>query len=154
MHRSARSLLAAITLALTASAVFAQTAATLVGDIFDPSGNIIPNASVTVTSTGTGAARTVQTNSAGQYRITPLNPGSYSLQVKADGFKSQVRKDIDLPVSAVLEVDFNLAHVRTRQQHDGDCAGQLTDGRAEWGIEWLRSWISLFELTRNYVNFP
>ena len=109
MTRFARSLLVAMTLALTATAVFAQTAATLVGDIYDPSGNIIPNASVTATSTGTGAARTVQTNAAGQYRITPLNPGNYSLQVKADGFKSQVRKDIDLQVSAVLEVDFNLA---------------------------------------------
>lgn len=62
-----------------------------------------------MTSTGTGAARTVQTNAAGQWRLTPLNPGNYSIQVKADGFKSQVRKDIELQVSAVLEVDFNLA---------------------------------------------
>ncbi|MBM3767674.1 MAG: carboxypeptidase regulatory-like domain-containing protein [Acidobacteria bacterium] len=86
-----------------------QTAATLVGDVYDPSGNVIPNASVTVTSAGTGFARTVQTNATGQYRITPLNPGAYTLTVKADGFKSQVRSGIDLQVAAVLEVDFSLA---------------------------------------------
>ena len=43
-------------------------------------GNVIPNASVTVTSTGTGFTRTVQTNATGQYRITPLNPGTYSFR--------------------------------------------------------------------------
>ncbi len=109
MKHQARSALITLALTLLANTVAAQTAATLVGDVFDPSGNIIPNASVTVTSAGTGAARTVQTNAAGQFRIAPLNPGTYSLQVKSDGFKTQVRNNIELPVSAVLQVDFNLA---------------------------------------------
>ena len=94
---------------LLPSAVLAQTTATLVGDIFDPSGNSIPNASVTVTSEGTGYARTVTTNAVGQYRITSLNPGAYNVDVKANGFKSQVRKGVLLEVSAVLEVDFTMA---------------------------------------------
>ena len=94
---------------LLPSALLAQTTATLVGDIFDPSGNSIPNASVTVTSEGTGYARTVTTNAVGQYRITSLNPGAYNVDVKANGFKSQVRKGVLLEVSAVLEVDFTMA---------------------------------------------
>ena len=109
MKYHARSALLTLALTIYSASLLAQTAATLVGDVYDPSGNVIPNASVIVTSTGTGAARTVQTNAAGQWRVTPLNPGNYSIQVKADGFKSQVRKDIDLQASAVLEVDFNLA---------------------------------------------
>ena len=109
MKYHARSALLTLALTIYSASLLAQTAATLVGDVYDPSGNVIPNASVIVTSTGTGAARTVQTNAAGQWRVTPLNPGNYSIQVKADGFKSQVRKDIELQASAVLEVDFNLA---------------------------------------------
>ena len=109
MRHPFRSLLLPLAIAFTAAMAYPQTAATVVGDVYDPSGNVIPNASVTVTSAGTGFARTVQTNATGQYRITPLNPGTYSLQVKAEGFKSQLRSGIDLQVSAVLEVDFTLA---------------------------------------------
>ncbi|MBL8216533.1 MAG: carboxypeptidase regulatory-like domain-containing protein [Bryobacterales bacterium] len=97
-----------ILLGLGAVAGFAQTTATLVGDVYDPTGNVIADASVTVISAGTGAARTVQTNAAGQYRITPLNPGDYTMTVKATGFKAQTRSGIVLQVSAVLEVDFTL----------------------------------------------
>ncbi len=53
----------------------AQTAATIVGDVTDPSGAAVPGVSITVTNDGTGAERTVSTNAAGQYRVTPLNPG-------------------------------------------------------------------------------
>jgi hypothetical protein len=87
----------------------AQTTATLVGDVFDPSGNFIPGASVTVRNDSTGYSRTVETNAVGQYRVTPLNPGTYVIEVKAQGFKSQVRNNVTLPVSAVLEVDFTMA---------------------------------------------
>jgi len=79
-----------LTLTLLSSAALAQTTATLVGDVFDPSGNSIPNASVTIKHEGTGYTRTVVTNAVGQYRITPLNPGNYNIEVKAQGFKSQV----------------------------------------------------------------
>ena len=108
MYHPVRLLLSALVLAASATSVYSQTTATLVGDVYDPSANVIPNASVTVTSTGTGFSRTVQTNATGQYRITPLNPGTYALSVKADGFKTQVRNGIELQVSAVLEVDFTL----------------------------------------------
>jgi hypothetical protein len=101
--------LAVLALLLGASTAFPQTAATIVGDVFDPSGNVIPNAKVTITNTGTKAVRVVDTGSTGQFRVTPLNPGQYSVQVSADGFKSQIRRDIELQVSAVLEVDFSLA---------------------------------------------
>ena len=76
-----------LTLALTVTAplAFSQTTATLVGDVLDPSGNAMPNASVTITSEGTGYTRTVETSDVGQYRITPLNPGIYSVSVKAQG---------------------------------------------------------------------
>ncbi len=88
--------------------VSAQTAATIVGDVTDPSGAAVPGVTVKVTNEGTSAAREVATNEAGQYRVTPLNPGTYSVSVETAGFKSQIRSGITLQVSAVLEVDFTL----------------------------------------------
>jgi hypothetical protein len=86
----------------------AQTAATLVGDITDSSGALAPNVTVTVINEGTKIERKVLTNEAGQYRVTPLNPGTYTIQVEAAGFKREVRTGVVLEVGAVLEVDFSL----------------------------------------------
>ncbi len=86
----------------------AQTAATIVGDITDSSGAVAPNVSVTVINEGTKIERKVLTNEAGQYRVTPLNPGTYTIQVEAAGFKREVRSGVVLEVAAVLEVDFSL----------------------------------------------
>ena len=67
-------------LAFTAASAYPQTAATLVGDLFMtlPAMSSLTPLSL-LTSAGTGFTRTVQTNDTGQYRITPLNPGTYSL---------------------------------------------------------------------------
>ena len=67
---------------LSPTSVRAQTAAAIVGDIADSSGAIAPNVSVTVIHEGTRLERKVQTNEAGQYRVTPLNPGTYTIQVE------------------------------------------------------------------------
>ncbi len=93
---------------LSPGSIHAQTAATLVGDITDSSGAIAPNVSVTVIHEGTRTERKVQTNEAGQYRVTPLNPGTYTIQVESAGFKKEVRSGVVLEVGAVTEVDFAL----------------------------------------------
>ena len=106
---SSRAILALVAamllLPLTATA---QTAATIVGDVVDPSGAAVPGVAVTATNDGTGIAREVNTNEAGQYRITPLNPGQYTVQVETAGFKTQIQNAVTLEVAAVLEVDFTL----------------------------------------------
>ncbi len=97
-----------LALAIFGLGAYAQTAATLVGDVTDATGASAPNVTVTVTNVGTGVARRVVTNQAGQYRVTPLNPGPYTIQVEATGFKTQVRSNVVVEVGAVLEVDFTL----------------------------------------------
>ena len=100
--------LALIACLFQAAGAGAQTAATIVGDATDSSGAAIPGVTVTVIHEGTGVERQVTTNEAGQYRVTPLNPGTYTIQVELSGFKRQVRSGVVLEVSAVLEVDFTL----------------------------------------------
>src|SRR5580658_9563534 len=58
----------------------------LTGTITDPSGAVVSNATVTLTSDATGASRTTSTNSSGAYRFALLPPGPYTVSVVAPGF--------------------------------------------------------------------
>ena len=70
--------------------LMAQTSATgaLAGTVTDPSGAIIPNVTVTVTSAETGQVRTTNTRGDGSYSIGLLPPGSYRVRFEASGFKA------------------------------------------------------------------
>jgi len=81
--------LSAVLLALLifATAAFAQFENGAVsGVVTDPSGAVISGAQVTVTSTGTGAARTATSDNSGNYTVANLKPGEYQLKVSQKGF--------------------------------------------------------------------
>src|SRR5437763_12736786 len=71
-----------------APSLIAQTASTgaLTGTITDPSGAVVPNATVTATNLDTGQARTAKTGSDGIYKIGLLSPGNYRVKLEASGF--------------------------------------------------------------------
>lgn len=76
-------------LVLSSAAAYGQvTTADIAGNVTDPSGSILPNASVTLESLATHEKRTEKTNSAGAYAFTFLQPGRYSVTVEAPGFKT------------------------------------------------------------------
>src|SRR3569833_536948 len=77
-----------LALLLSAGAMLAQVASSVVGTVVDPADAVVANAPVTLTSVDTGAERTATTDSLGTYRFTNVNPGAYSVDVKATGFKS------------------------------------------------------------------
>ena len=58
------------------------------GTITDPTGAVVPGASVTISGTDTGSAKTVTTDSAGFYSVGPLNPGAYTIAVSHSGFEA------------------------------------------------------------------
>jgi hypothetical protein len=68
--------------------VLAQTATgKLSGQVADPSGAVIPQASLTVTSAA-GVSRTGTSDATGQYTISGLTPGLYTVTVHAGGFSA------------------------------------------------------------------
>ena len=94
---------------LSSGILLAQTAAEITGQVTDPSGAAVPNASVTATNTATNVARPTTTNSAGIYSFPELTPGTYQVKVAAAGFENVVKTNIELQVQQVARVDFALA---------------------------------------------
>jgi Carboxypeptidase regulatory-like domain len=99
-------LLAAAFVMLAVSAVAQE--ATVVGTVTDPTGAAVPNATITVTNTDTGVARSQPTNSDGQYVAPDLIIGHYTVSVKATGFKAAEQKNLTLAVGDRTRIDFKL----------------------------------------------
>src|SRR5713226_2325709 len=81
---------------------------TISGVVTDPSGAMVPDASVKVTNINTNVTTTLSTNNAGVYNATSLNPGVYKVQAEAKGFKTAVADKILLEVNANPKVDLAL----------------------------------------------
>jgi hypothetical protein len=98
----------AILLSLTAAVKAQVINAGLNGTVNDATGNVVQNATVTITNVGTNAARTVTTDASGSYSITELPPGMYSISVEATGFSKTIVKDLELNVGAQRTVNVEL----------------------------------------------
>jgi hypothetical protein len=96
---------------------FAQTLTTgaISGTVKDPTGAVVPNATVTVTNVGTGAVRTTLSNASGEYVIPQLNPGQYKVKVAATGFREEEVGPVTVAVSQVAMVDVRLEVGRVTQ---------------------------------------
>lgn len=78
------------------------------GTVTDPSGAVVPGATVKAVNIATNVETQAQTTSAGVYRMPYLPPGTYRLTVTAPGFKTAVRDNVVLSVAQTLTVDFAL----------------------------------------------
>jgi hypothetical protein len=83
--------------------------ATLSGEIADPAGASIPNASVAVTNSLTQAVHKTTTDPAGRYRVDELDPGTYTLQAEAPGFTSGEVSGLSLSPAQQSQKDLTLA---------------------------------------------
>ena len=86
---------------------------TLSGHVSDPSGALIPNASIVALNNDTRQPWTTTTTSAGTYQIPYILPGTYTVTVRADGFKTLVQQNVVLQAgeSPVLDLKMDLGAV-------------------------------------------
>jgi hypothetical protein len=89
-------------------ALHAQQSSAIDGAVTDQSGGAVANAQVTLTSAAQGTAFKTVTNGAGEYSVSALQAGVYSLQVAAPGFKTFNASGIVLRVSRTERVDAKL----------------------------------------------
>jgi hypothetical protein len=80
-------------------------AGSISGTVKDPSGRVVPSASVTVRELHTGMVHKVHADARGYYTLPVLPVGRYQLDVQALGFGSYERKDIVLDTDASLTID-------------------------------------------------
>lgn len=109
MSSSVRLLTGLVTLILLAGFVWAQTeTGQIAGTVSDPSGAVVPNATVTLRNTATGLTRDMTSTDAGLYLFPSLLPGAYVVGATAPGF-SIVQRQVTVTVGSKIGVDLRLA---------------------------------------------
>ncbi len=100
--------LALLMVAGFASQVSAQSS--IIGTVLDTSGAVLPGVSVDAASEALieGTKNTV-TNSEGQYRITDLRPGIYTVTFTLNGFQTTKQPNLNLPGEFTLTVNASMA---------------------------------------------
>jgi hypothetical protein len=85
------------------------TSATIVGQITDAQGAVVPNLTVTATNDATGIPHTVKTTSSGNYTIPNLPPGIYTVKVTGgSGLAPAEAKAVKLNLGDSLDLKFQL----------------------------------------------
>jgi hypothetical protein len=79
-----------------------------VGHITDAQGAGVPHAIVRATNVGTNIVQTAITDSSGDFVITPVSAGVYSLSVTATGFQTINASNIEVQVGQIVREDLEL----------------------------------------------
>jgi hypothetical protein len=94
--------LAAVAVLLNLTPLYAQVdTGSITGVVTDPSGAVVPGATVIVTNTAMGTKATLKTNQDGYYQAPLLNPGMYQVEASLQGFKKAVRDSVEVRVADV-----------------------------------------------------
>jgi hypothetical protein len=81
----------------------------MTGTVTDPSGAVVPNATVTIREVDTNAARTITTSDAGTFTVTQLPPGHYTVKVDKAGFKTYEQSGITLVIDQLAQINAQLS---------------------------------------------
>jgi len=80
----------------------------VIGTVTDPSGAIIPNAKVSITSKDTGQSREDTADESGRYSFVNVLPGNYTLKVQATGFRAFAANDVAISPNTVQRLEVKL----------------------------------------------
>ncbi len=98
------------------------TTGTLRGQVTDPSGAVVPSATVAVMVSG-GQSHSATTNRSGGYEIGNLAPGKYTVTANAQGFAVFVQNDVDVVAGRVaqfnISLDINVEKEKVNVQEEG-----------------------------------
>ena len=101
--------LALMLLALCTAKIYAQfETSSLVGRVTDPTGAVVPGATVTATNMDTNVSISRITNKAGEYTVPALHAGTYRVVATTNGFVDAITENIHLEVGTNQEVDLKV----------------------------------------------
>ena len=114
-----RLLLAAMVTVIALNAgIFAQnqTTGAIGGKVVDPQGAVIPSATVTITNLGTNKVTTVTASEDGEYRVTNLEPGTYSVESSSGNFAPARVDRVIVEVGRETSLDLSMSLTGTSTQ--------------------------------------
>ncbi len=114
MLRNRASRIIALSLLLTAINSYSLlsqsgTSSAISGTVLDVSGAALPGAAITATEVDTKAVRTMQADPNGRFLFSQVNPGTYTVSVRAPGFAEQISQPIAVEVGRTATLNFNLS---------------------------------------------
>lgn len=146
------------TLVLMVVALFVCTAAwtqfeagSVVGVVTDPSGSVVPNASIELRSIATDVVRLATSSSSGEFDFVAVPPSRYSITAKLTGFK-QKTQDFELVVGQRLELTMAM-EVGTETQSVTVTGNVETIDTASSEVSNLRTEQQVVDLPLNGRNF-
>jgi hypothetical protein len=80
----------------------------IVGNVTDKTDAAVPSASITVTNEQTSAVRTATANESGIYQFPTLLPGTYTVAVRAGGFRTYTRTGVAVSANNTTRVNATL----------------------------------------------
>jgi Carboxypeptidase regulatory-like domain/TonB-dependent Receptor Plug Domain len=138
------------------SSLPAQSAGTgaLTGTVSDPTGAVVPNASVTLTKTDTNQVRTASSGADGSYKFTLLPPGTYRVRFAAVGFKTAEVPSVTVNVTETPVLDQTLELGTQAEQINVETeVGTLQTASSTLGtVVGARTMTSLPLASRNYTQ--
>ncbi|HKO20235.1 MAG TPA: carboxypeptidase-like regulatory domain-containing protein, partial [Acidobacteriaceae bacterium] len=89
--------------------LFAQTdTSSLSGTVTDATGAVVPDAKVTARNNATLAERAIGTNAGGEFTLTNLAPGDYTVRVEKSGFETTSLSDVRLDPNIGRRIDVSM----------------------------------------------
>jgi uncharacterized protein YfaS (alpha-2-macroglobulin family) len=108
--------------------------AQIAGTVTDPSGAVVPTASVEVREVSTGKKRTARPNAAGQFDMSGLKAGDYEVRVSCAGFKAATQRlSLRARDRAVLGVNLTIGSVSEAVEVTGASAVVQTEAAVMGG---------------------
>jgi carboxypeptidase family protein/TonB-dependent receptor-like protein len=153
-----RYLLAFVLVFIAALSLFGQASAIngqIEGTVTDPSGAVVPGATITVENVNTGFTRSLKTDESGFFRIPVLPLGTYTLKASASGFADWTRNGILLSAGTTATVDVSLGIAGTERAIQVTADAPIVEpGRTDLGTVLTTNLTeNLPLLSRNPYNF-
>jgi hypothetical protein len=127
--------MAVVALSIALSLFGQVTTSSITGTVMDSSGGAFPGASVTIANLAQGVSRTATTNAAGDYLISGLPAGTYTLTVSAQGFAAYQATGIILQAAQDIRenVTLTVGAVTSKVDVVGTSIGQVQTENAQLG---------------------
>jgi hypothetical protein len=106
-----------VMLALAASVSLAQLiTGSVVGQVTDPSGAVVPNVQVKITNVSTGISLQRTADSSGTYSVPDLQAGIYDITITKTGFQTYHVAGVQVLASQTVRVDIQLQVGNVQQE--------------------------------------